>query len=92
MTQGMAGPTFSDIRRQFGTGPALVWIVMLWRWGLLGAGVRQTKSKPRYARQRPRSRATSIAEWAVLAIVGGVWMFWAFFMVKAIVVYTHHGN
>jgi len=88
----MSGPTFSDIRRQFGTGLALAWMVMLWRWGLVGAGLRGNKSRVRYARRRPPTRATGVAEWIVLAIVGGAWLFWAFLMVKGIIAYTYHGH
>ncbi len=88
----MSGPTFKDIRRQFGTGLALAWMVMLWRWGLVGAGVRSNRPRARYARRRPPNRATSVAEWIVLAMVGSVWLFWAFLMVKGITTYAHHGH
>jgi hypothetical protein len=87
----MSGPTFNDIRRQFGTGLALAWTVMLWRWGLLGAGVRSNRPRVRYARRRPPNRAKGVAEWIVLAIVGSAWLFWAVLMVKGIVDYTRHG-
>jgi len=88
----MSGPTFNDIRRQFGTGLALSWLAMLWRWGLVGAGVRSYKPRARYALRRRPSRETSVAEWIVLAIVGSAWLFWAFLIVKGVIAYTHHGH
>jgi hypothetical protein len=88
----VSGPTFSDIRRQFGTSLALAWIAMLWRFGLLGAGGRDRKARVRYARRRSPGRVMSAAEWIVLAIVGGGWLFWAFLMVKGVIAYTHHGH
>jgi hypothetical protein len=88
----MSGPTFNDIRRQFGTGRALAWIIMLWRWGLVGAGVRSSKSRVRYARRRPPHRPRGVAEWTVLAIVSSAWLYWAFLMVKGIIAYAHGGH
>jgi hypothetical protein len=88
----MSGPTFNYVRRQFGIGPALAWSALLWRWGLVGAGVRSHRPRARYARRRSRDRAMSIAQWIVLAIVGGAWIFWAFLMVKGVIAYTHAGH
>lgn len=87
----MGGPTFNDVRRQFGTGLALAWIAMLWRLGLLGAGVRSYSSRTRYTRRRSPDRGTGVAEWIVLAVVGSVWVFWAFLMVKGVIAYIHRG-
>ena len=85
----MSAPNFNDIRRQFGTALALAWMVMLWRWGLLGAGVRSNKPRGRHAaHRRSPKHAMGVAEWTVLAIVCSAWLFWAFLIVKGIVAYA----
>jgi hypothetical protein len=87
----MSRPTFNDVRRQFGTGLALAWLVMLWRLGLLRAGVRSYRDRTRYMRRRSPDRASGVAEWVVLAVVGSVWILWAFLMVKGVIAYVHRG-
>jgi hypothetical protein len=92
MTWDMRGPTFNEIRRQFGTRLALAWLTMLWRWGL--AGPRSARAGRGYApRARPRRQpvglATRAVEYAVIAIVIGTWSFWAYLIVKGALAYSH---
>ena len=89
MTLDMRGPTFSEIRRQFGTRLALGWLVMLWRWGLAGQRARavrgyQSRARPR----RPVGIVMRAVEYAVIAIVIGAWSFWAYLIIKGALVYT----
>jgi len=83
----MSRGTFHDIRRRFGTTVALGWVALLWRLGLLGAGARRSRARARYARRRPVTRAMSVAQWVVLASVGGTWGYWAFLTVKGVINY-----
>jgi hypothetical protein len=89
---GINGPAFNDIRRRFGTGLALTWIAMLWRWGLMGPGVRRYKPRARYARRRSRGLVLSVVQWIILASVGSVWILWAFLMVKGVIAYAQGGH
>jgi hypothetical protein len=90
MTWHMRGPTFSEIRRQFGTRLALAWLTMLWRWGL--AGPRSARPRrayqPRARPRRPVGLAMRAAEYAVIAIVIAVWSFWAYLIVKGAIAYS----
>ena len=91
MTWDMRGPTFSEIRRQFGTRLALAWLMMLWRWGLAGQrSARAVRRQPPQARPR-RSIGVVMraAEYVVIAIVIGAWSFWAYLIIKGALVYTH---
>ena len=88
----MSDPTFKDIRRRFGTIPALIWIATLWRFGLLGAGVRGRRPRARYARRRSWGRAMTVAQWVVLAIVGSMWTYWALLMAKGVIGYARAGH
>jgi len=91
----MSGPTFSDVRRQFGNSLALAWIAMLWRWGL--AGPLAARAKRRYyprqrSRRHPVGGAMRAAEYFVVAVVGVAWLFWAYLIVKGALVYTQGGR
>ena len=88
----MSRPTFRDIRQRFGTVVALSWVSMLWRWGLLQAGARRPRALVRYARRRPASRAVTVAQWVVIATVGGTWSYWAFLTVKGVINYLGSGH
>lgn len=91
----MSGPTFNDVRRQFGISLALAWIAMLWRWGLAGplaARVSRSYDPRRRSRRHPVSGAVRAVEYLVVAIVGGTWLFWAYLIVKGALVYTHGGR
>src|SRR5262245_28570639 len=85
--RGMGRGTFSDVRRRFGTIVALNWVAMLWRWGLLQGGGRRSRAVARYVRRRPASGAMLVAQWVVLATVGGTWGYWAFLTVKGVINY-----
>jgi hypothetical protein len=92
MTLGMRGPTFSEIRRQFGTRLALAWLTRLWRWGLAGPrAARANRSyQPRVRpRRRPVGRTIRAAEYVVIAILVGTWSFWAYLIVKGALAYIH---
>ena len=88
----MSRGTFNDIRRRFGTIVALNWAAMLWRWGLLRGGARRSRVIVRYARRRPASRAMLVAQWVVIATVGGTWGYWAFLTVKGVINYLGSGH
>jgi len=65
---------------------------MLWRWGLVGAGVGSRRPRRRYPRRGSHSLVLGIAQWIVLASVGGVWLVWAFLMVKGVIAYAQGGH
>lgn len=88
----MSRGTFHDIRRRFGTIVALGWIAMLWRLGLVRAGARRSRAVARYARRRSASRAMMVAQWVVIATVGGTWGYWAFLTVKGVINYLGSGH
>ena len=46
----------------------------------------------RYARRRPTGRAMTVAQWVVLATVGGTWSYWAFLTVKGVINYLGAGH
>jgi hypothetical protein len=83
----MGRPTFHDVRQRFGTVVALGWVAMLWRWGLLRADARRSRALVRYARRRSASRPMMVAQWVVIATVGGTWGYWAFLTVKGVINY-----
>jgi hypothetical protein len=91
----MSGPTFNDVRRQYGISLALAWIAMLWRWGLAGPRAARVSRSYRPRRRSRRYRvagAMRAAEYLVIAIVGCGWLFWAYLIVKGALVYTHGGR
>jgi hypothetical protein len=91
MTWHMRGPTFNEIRRQFGTRLALSWLTMLWRWGLTGPRSARPRRvyQPRARPRRPVGLAMRATEYAVIAVVIGVWSFWAYLIVKGALAYSH---
>jgi len=88
----MSRGTFHDVRRRFGTLVALSWIATLWRLGLVRAGARRSRAVVRYVRRRRASRAMVVAQWVVLATVGGTWGYWAFLTVKGVINYLGSGH
>jgi len=92
MTLGMRGPTFGEIRRQFGTRLAVAWLTRLWYWGL--AHPRAARSNRRYQprvqpRRRPVGRTMRATEYVVIAVLVGTWSFWAYLIVKGALAYIH---
>jgi hypothetical protein len=90
MTWHMRGPTFTEIRRQFGIRLALAWLTMLWRWGLASARPARPRRvyQPRARPRRPIGLAMRAAEYAVIAVVIGLWSFWAYLIVKGAIAYS----